>query len=242
MRLKYNPDRIIVIPDLQAPFHHKDTIGFLEELALHIDYTRVYSIGDEVDQHALSRYPHDPDGMAAGEEHREATKFMRTLYELFPDVRACYSNHTDRIFRKAFEAGIPRAYLRSIREFMGAPDSWEWRREWRIHDIVFTHGDSSSGVQPHRLLAQSNMCSTVIGHHHSSPGVAYLANEEETIFGMNVGCLVDAEAYAFHYTKYNRYKPVLGAGVIVHGTPYFVPMLLKKNGRWDGANQSFPAF
>ncbi len=233
MQLKWNKDRILVIPDLQAPFHHKDSLDFLEEVAGAIDATKVVSIGDEVDQHALSSYSHDPDGHSAGREYELASKFMQKLYARFPSAVACYSNHSDRIFRKAFNAGIPRAYLRSIKEFMGAPDGWEWRSEWRIHDIVFTHGDSASGVQPHRLLAQSNMRSTVIGHHHSSPGVAYLANEQSCIFGMNVGCLIDPTQYAFHYTKYNRHKPVLGCGVIVEGSPSFIPMKINSRGRWS---------
>jgi hypothetical protein len=223
-----------VIPDLQAPFHHKSSIPFLLAVADRYQPTKVVSIGDEVDQHALSRYPHDPDGLSAGAEYKQATRFMRELYDCFPEVRACYSNHTDRIFRKAFEAGIPRAYLRSIREFMGAPDTWEWRSEWRICDIIFTHGDSAKGTQPHKLLAQSNLCSTVIGHHHSTPGTAYIANRSKVIFGMNVGCLIDRDAYAFHYTKYNRYQPVLGCGVVMHGVPQFIPMQTDAKGRWTG--------
>ena len=234
MRLKTNPDNILVIPDLQAPFHHKDALDFLDKVANDYYITKVVSIGDEVDQHALSRFPHDPDGHSAGQEYKLAAKFMQRLYNRFPEVNACYSNHTDRIFRKAFEAGIPRAYLKSIKEFMGAPVGWDWKSEWRIHDIIFTHGDSAKGTQPHKLLVQSNLCSTVIGHHHSCPGVAYVANDRETLFGMNVGCLVDKDAYAFHYTKYNRNKPVLGCGVIMEGRPTFIPMLVTPRGRWTG--------
>lgn len=233
MRLKNNPDRILIIPDLQAPFQHKDSLDFLDCVANTYEITKVVSIGDEVDQHALSRYNHDPDGHSAGREYELASKFMRRLFDRFPEASACFSNHSDRIFRKAFEAGIPRAYLRSINEFMGAPDGWQWRSEWRIHDIIFTHGDSAKGSQPHKILAQSNLCSTVIGHHHSSPGVAYLANDKSCIFGMNVGCLIDAEQYAFHYTRYNRYKPILGCGVVIHGQPHFLPMMTTHRGRWD---------
>ena len=229
MQLKWNKDRILVIPDLQAPFQHKDSLDFLDNIAQQINPTKVVSIGDEVDQHALSRYPSNPDGHSAGKEYELAQKFMLKLYDRFPAAIACYSNHSDRIFRKAFEAGIPRAYLRSIKEFMGAPDGWEWR----VHDTVFIHGDSAKGGQPHRLLAQSNLCSTVIGHHHSCPGVAYLANDTSAIYGMNVGCLIDLDAYAFHYTRYNRYKPVLWAGVIVNGIPQFIPMQINHRGRWN---------
>lgn len=233
MKLPWNKERYLVIPDLQAPFQHKDALDFLSHVADVYDVTKVVSIGDETDQHALSRYPHNPDGMSAGKELEQANKFMRRLYARFPKAFACFSNHTDRIFRKAFEVGIPRAYLRSIKEFMDAPDGWHWDREWRLDNIIFTHGDSAKGGQPHKLLAQSNLCSTVIGHHHSSPGVAYLANDKQTIFGMNVGCLIDRESYAFHYTKFNRYQPVLGCGVVLHGVPQFIPMQTR-GGRWIG--------
>ncbi len=234
MRLAHNDERILVISDLQAPFQHRHALEFLSAVADYYGTTKVISIGDEVDQHALSRYPTNPDGLSAGAEHRAATRFMQRLYERFPSALACYSNHTDRIFRKAFEAGIPRAYLRSIKEFMGAPDGWEWRHEWTVCDIVFTHGDSAKGNQPHKLLAQSNLRSTVIGHHHSSAGTAYLANDDKAIFGMNVGCLIDRDAYAFHYTKYNRYQPILGCGVVLNGVPAFVPMQVDRRGRWIG--------
>ena len=227
-----NKETIMVLPDLQAPFQHKDALEFLDDVAQQFQPTQIVSIGDEVDQHALSRFPSDPDGHSAGREYDLAQKFMQRLYSRFPNVRACFSNHTDRVFRKAFEAGIPRAYLKSIRDFMGAPSGWEWRREWCIQDIIFTHGDSARGSQPHRILALSNMCSTVIGHHHSSPGVDFVANERKAIFGMNVGCLIDPSAYAFHYTKYNRYKPIMGCGVIVRGIPYFLPMVMTRHYRW----------
>lgn len=239
MRLKQNNENILVISDLQAPFHHKDALAFLDSVARVFRVNQVVSIGDEVDQHALSRYPHDPDGHSAGREYELAQKFMQQLYARFPEARACYSNHTDRIFRKAFEAGIPRAYLRSINEFMGAPSGWQWGSSWRIHDIIFTHGDSAKGTRPHVLLAQSNLCSTVIGHHHSVPGVDFIANDKTTIFGMNVGCLIDPAQYAFHYTKFNRHKPILGAGVVLEGMPRFIPMALTPKLRWDSTRQVY---
>lgn len=45
------------------------------------------------------------------------------------------------------------------------------------------------------------------------------------MFAMNVGCLIDVEAYAMSYTRDNRSKPVLSAGVIVDGVPHVIPMI-----------------
>ena len=65
----------------------------------------------------------------------------------------------------------------------------------------------------------------VMGHLHSNAGISIVSTHGQRIWGMNVGCLIDNEAYAFAYNKYTRQKPVLGVGVVVDGglTPIFIP-------------------
>lgn len=237
MRLRTNDEIILGISDLQIPFQHKDAFSFLEWLNDEYEPTKVVSLGDEVDQYMLSRYAHDPDADSAGREVEKSYKELEILYSIFPVAFACLSNHVDRVLKRAVEAGIPRAYLKSIKEFMNAPEGWNWSRYWDIGGVRFEHGDSAGGVSAHRTLAISNRQSTCIGHHHSSGGVDYVANEKEMIFGLNSGCLIDIEAYAFQYAKMAKHKPTLGAAVIVYGVPHFIPMVTKPNGRWDYARQ-----
>lgn len=237
MKLRTNDKNILAVSDLQIPFEHPDAYAFIEWLTEEYEPDEVVYVGDEVDQHALSRYDHDPDGITAGEELEESIERLKKYYALHPEAKCCTSNHTDRVFKKAFSAGIPRGYLKSIREFLQAPEGWEWRDEWRIDGIRFSHGDEVGGQVPHRTLALAAMTSCVIGHHHSTPGVHFIANRTEAIFGMNVGCLIDVNAYAFHYTRKQKNQPVLGAGLILSGVPKFVPMITTKNGRWDWKNQ-----
>lgn len=218
---------------MQIPFEHKDAYDFIEWLTESIAPDEIVYVGDEVDQHALSRYDHDPDGLTAGEELTKAKSRLKAFYALHPKARCCTSNHTDRVFKKAFGAGIPQGYLKSIKEFLGAPKGWEWRDEWWIDSIRFSHGDEVGGQVPHRTLALAVMASCVIGHHHSTPGIQYIANGKQCIFGMNVGSLIDVNQYAFHYTKKQKHQPVLGTGVIIHGVPHYIPMITTKNGRWD---------
>ena len=85
-----------------------------------------------------------------------------------------------------------------------------------------------------RTIALRNRRSTVIGHHHSHGGVHYLANDEEMLFGMNSGCLIDRNGIAFKYAKHALNAPTLGCGVVLHGVPQFVPMILNSKGRWCG--------
>lgn len=232
MRLQTNNKSILVIPDLQIPFHHRDALAFLRDIRDEYNPDEVVCVGDEVDQYGLSRYTHDPDVDSAGAEYRASAKYLARLYTLFPDVKVCLSNHTDRVIKRALEAGIPKGYMKSIKEFMNAPPGWHWNRTWTINGIRFEHGDAAGGIQAHRNLAIANRCSTVIGHHHSTAGIEYIANEDSLIFGMNVGCLIDIEAYAFAYAKTAKHKPILSCGAVLGGAPALIPMLTKKSGRY----------
>jgi len=235
MNLKTNDKTILVIPDMQIPFEHPDALEFIHAVNEAIGGADlIVNVGDEVDQMALSRWDPDPEADGAGPELRKAVKQLQPWYRDFPEMLVCESNHTARVYKAAFLAGIPEAYLRSVPEWLEAPEGWVWADSFIVDDIKFEHGDAQGGMYAARNLAQRNRRSTVIGHHHSHGAVFYIANDDETIFAMNVGCLIDMNSIAFRYGKHSAYKPTLGCGVIINGIPYFVPMLTKKNGRFCG--------
>lgn len=235
MKLKRGKSNVLCIPDLQCPFEHKDAFDFVSTVASFYDIDEVVCIGDEIDQHAIApKFFHDPDGRSAGDELRLAIKHLEKWYDRFPEVKVCTSNHTGRIFKKAFQAGIPKAYLRRVNDFLEAPAGWVWKDHWVIDGVKYEHGDNQGGIYAAQTLALANRMSTVIGHHHSHAGVSYMANDTDTIFGLNVGCLIDRHSYVFEYGKGAKYKPTLGCGVILEGIPYFIPMILDNKERWTG--------
>jgi hypothetical protein len=234
MRLHTGTERVLVLPDLQIPYEHPDALQFCTEVHEAIDATEVLNIGDEVDQMAMSRFDPDPDADSAGVELTKAIAQLQGWYDTFPDVKVCHSNHTQRVYKQAFVSGIAEAYIRPVNEWIGAPDGWRWEDVWEIDGVRYEHGDAQGGMYAARNLALKNRVSTVIGHHHSHGGVAYIANHTTTIFGMNVGCLVDVKARAFRYAKLMPFKPTLGCGVVLHGVPYFIPMLTDADGRYTG--------
>jgi hypothetical protein len=225
---------VLVISDLHAPFEHPDAVPFLEAVAEFYNPSRVVCIGDEVDMHALSDYDHDPDGLSPGDELKGAIKHLRPIYSMFPKVLVCTSNHTARPYRRAFKHGLPKSLLKEYREFLQAPIGWEWADSWTIDGVKYEHGEGVSGQLGAAKAAAGNMQSTVIGHLHAFAGVQYLANPMVLIFGMNVGCLLDNDAYSFAYGKHIRSKPVIGCGVVKRGIPTFIPMQLRRGGRWIG--------
>jgi len=232
-------ESIITVSDLQEPFSHIDSYDFL--LAIKNKYyinkkkTKIIGQGDEVDFHALApKFPTDPDGYGPGHELEAAIDRLGFLYDIFPEMDVCISNHTMRPLRKAFQAGIPRAFLRSIGEFLSAPKGYLWRQKWEYNGIVFEHGEGVSGINAALNAAIKNRKSTSIGHQHCYGGVVYSSSDHDTIWGMNTGCLIDVDAYVFAYATTCRNKPTLGTGVILDNVPFFIPMVLDKAGRWIG--------
>lgn len=235
MKLKIGKSRVLVVSDLQLPFAHRDAFDFVCAVRDKYKTDTTVNIGDELDMHAFSgRFPHDPDGMSAGEELEAGIESLAPWYKEFPDTKVCRSNHIDRYYKKAFNSGLPIAAILSPRELLRAPDGWEWKKSWVIDGVKYEHGDSQGGVDAARQLAITNRQSTVIGHHHSHGGVRFIANDNEVIFGLNTGCLIDRHAYVFAYGAGYKFKPTLGCGVVLNGVPYFIPMILGKRERWIG--------
>lgn len=217
--------RVLVIGDIHAPFNHRYYLDFLTETYNKWECDTVVCIGDEVDFHALSKYPQDPNGYGAGDELINAITALRPYYEAFPDVQVVTSNHTARPLKKAFEAGIPTQFLKDYKTFLDAPKGWSWSRSLEIDGVLYHHGEGYSSALGAYKAAMNAMRSTVIGHIHSHGGVTYIQTEFDRIFALNVGCGVDIEAYAFAYGKNCAFKPTLGCGVVLDGKEaYFIPM------------------
>lgn len=225
---------VLVISDTQNPFQHPDTVKFLKAVYRKYKCNAVVHIGDEADHHALGDWDHDPDGLSAGDEHKETVKSLKPFYKAFPRVKICESNHTSRPFRRAFKYGIPKAYLKEYGEFLSAPKGWEWAESWEIDGIRYQHGMGYTGRNGALKAAERNMQSTVIGHLPAHAGIQYVANSKHLIFGMNVGCLIDVKSYAFAYGKHYGTKPIISCGVVLKGVPLLVTMPLNSRGRWTG--------
>lgn len=216
---------VLVIPDLQIPFQHPRALKFLKQVRDEYKPQVVVCVGDEWDNCALSRYPKNPDGMSAGDEHKKAVRASKPFFQAFPEVLVCDSNHRDRLYKRAYEAGIPLEMVRDTHGYMKAPKGWKWAAQWVIDGVVYEHGDRAYGASTGTKLIDANHASTVYGHHHDCPGIVYMKKANKTMFAMNVGCLVDENSYAMSYGKHNRSKPVLSCGVVVDGIPHVIPML-----------------
>ena len=228
---------ILVIPDLHAPYHHKDTLAFLIAVAAKYRPTAVVSLGDETDGHAISFHDSDPNLDSAGVELEKAKEFLQELHSVFPVMRICHSNHGSLVYRRAKVAGIPAQMLKSYREilFEDKPaHGWVWDYSFRIPtaqgDVLFKHQASGDALAD----AAHNRANLVAGHLHGKYFVEYGASSACLYWAAQVGCLIDKDSMAYAYGKEHKYKPIIGCMIIQQGLPLLVPMVLNSQGRWVG--------
>lgn len=225
---------VLAIPDLHAPFHHKDAYKFLASVKAKYKPDEVVNLGDLEDWHSISMHDHDPDGLSPGEELKALRLAIKPLFKLFPNMKICTSNHGALPLRRAFKFGLPSELIKSYRDIIEAPKGWQIAENWEVDGVIYEHGEAFAGQQGAIKSANANMQSTVIGHIHAFAGIQYSANQKHLIFGFNVGCLIDKNKYAFAYGKKIKAKPILGCGIIKNGVPTFIPLLLDRNGNWNG--------
>lgn len=222
--------RVLVIGDTHCPGMRRGYVDFLKRVADRYSINRVVHIGDLVDWASISFHEKSPGLSNAVTEFGTARRQVASLARAFPKADWMIGNHDALTERQAVTAGLPPQILRDYADM--------WEVDWNVHPrfakheidgVTYSHGDSGRGGQ-HAAYAQAkdNFRSTVIGHFHSQAGVRWWANTEFRVFGMSVGCGIDATKLQFEYGRKIVAKPILGCGVVIDGRrAIFEPWLLK---------------
>jgi hypothetical protein len=214
---------VLIVGDPHEPFTHPKYRQFCKDTQRKWKTGETVFIGDLVDLHALSFHDHDPDGMSPGDEIIAARKAVGKWHKTFPDAKVCIGNHDARTIRLARKAGLPVEALKDFADIWGTP-TWDWQWEHTIDNVLYLHGTGASGLGAARALMMKRRKSVVIGHTHTNAGINYHTNNDDRIFGLNVGCGIDCQRYAFAYAKDMADRPVLGCGVVIDGIGHFIPM------------------
>jgi len=226
--------RVLVIPDLQAPFQNPRALEFLKDIYKAWQCDTVVCIGDECDfkflKYANCNDPHSPE-----QQHTMALIFLRQLYEAFPNVMVCHSNHVkDRIDYASQFSGVPRFMMKNEQEITEAPPGWEWREHWIIDNVRYEHGHHIPGGKNGCLKQAINLrhCSVVLGHYptmavHHTVG----SSTGKSLFSVCVGALTVPNiglktSYGMSYgKKYGEPLPQ-GATVVIDGQfPFIIPLV-----------------
>jgi len=216
--LKYYHENTLVIGDTHEPFTKPGYLEFCFDVGRRCKCGTVVHIGDLVDNHSISYHEHDPDGKSPKEEFQLARARLKKWFKAFPNAFLCRGNHDCLVDRKGKTAGLPAEVFRPFRDIWELPKEWVDGWEFEFQGVLYTHGTGYSGKHSHVHVAYDMRKSSVIGHIHSVGAVQYLDTGKFPIFGMNVGCGIDREAYAFAYGKDFKFKPIISCGVVTdHG-------------------------
>ena len=213
--------RILVIGDIHSPCERKGYMSFCKDLYEEWGCNKVVFIGDLVDWSAISFHIQNPEGPGPIAEYNMAYDAIQKWYKAFPkNATVCIGNHDARPRRVAESVRIPAKFIRDYADIWKTP-RWDWVRSAIIDNVYYCHGHGKGGGKtPAWNLAQTMGMSVCLGHYHSRGGVNWSANPLRRWFGLDTGCGVDDAAYAFAYAKEQARRSILGAGVILNGTPY----------------------
>ncbi len=104
---------------------------------------------------------------------------------------------------------------KTYKELHSTPD-WNWVENVVYDDVLYEHGEGSQAA----MKARNNMMSSVCGHTHTSAYVQWYVGKRFRVFGMQVGCGIDAKSYAAAYAK-NFKRQAIGCGVVIGGHTAF---------------------
>jgi len=214
-----------VFGDTHIPFDHPNYLQFVLDTFSSFGVTDVICTGDLVDNHAISRHLTSPDSMGAIGEYNETLERVALYTNEFEEVKLTIGNHDDIPARQAATLGIPRAYIKDMHEVWKLPDKWEVATNFIENNVLYKHGMGCGSKDGAYNATLAERMSVVIGHAHSYAGCKYNANSRDIVFGINVGCGIDVDAYAFEYGKDMTHKPILGCGIVFDSNyAMFIPM------------------
>ena len=203
--------RVLIIGDLHEPFCLAQYLLPCTTLSAQYTCNKVVFIGDVIDSHYSSFHETDPDGMGGGQELEFSIKRLARWIEEFPDAEVMLGNHDRIIARKAFSGGIPKAWIKSFNEVLNAP-GWRFVDRVVIDGVQYVHGEGGTA----HAKCRADMMSTVQGHLHTQCYTQWFVGANFRVFGMQVGCGIDHDKYAFAYAKRGK-KPAIGCGVVIGG-------------------------
>jgi len=211
-------NRVLVIPDTHFPFSKAGYLDFVAGIYKKYRCNKVVHLGDILDNHYSSYHDTDPDGFGGAEELDRALDEVAELAMVFPDMKVCYGNHDRLPNRKAFSSGLSKRWIKTIKEVIldaGIDiDGWEFADHHVIGGVKYIHGE---GRQAKQRMTQDGV-SVVQGHFHAKSYVEWLVNDSHKLFAMQLGALIDDEAYSFAYGKHFA-KSHKNCGVVINGVP-----------------------
>jgi len=220
----------LIIPDQHLPYENRYSLRFYSELQREykIPNENVLCLGDFRDEYFANMHEVGPDmEHTPNEEIDETLERSKQWYKVFPKMKMILGNHETRVFRKANSIGLPSQLFKKYEELYETPPGWEVRKDFMIFGehspFMCVHGEKLRDAADGALHMGVNLA---MGHLHSKAGTSWIKTANQELWGLDAGCGIQPEAYAYKYGQDSKKKPILGGGVVHNGGEYasFVPL------------------
>ena len=210
--------RVLSFGDTHTPFMLQKWFDWVLDIAEWYQPEKVVIVGDLTDNHALSRWPKNPEADNVPVEVDKARSQIKQITKAFPEVELILGNHDDRLKKRLYDIGLPERFGPSYRELYDLPDGWNIHPQgYECDGVYYYHGNKKGGQMPALAMAREIGQSVVCGHHHGVGGKNERRPIGRTLFGMDLGCGVDIESYGMYYNVNTQMQPVLGCGTVTDG-------------------------
>lgn len=222
---------------IHLPFEHPDALDFLERIIKKYKFTKIVMMGDLMDWGGLNRFQKNPNLPSPLEEWSRTIPIRERLYNIIPKAELINGNHDMRPMMRAAEAYLPDIVNIGVDTLMGIPIGWVKNgsrvvlKHRKLGDIVCIHGDK---VNKDALTnAKAFGKHVVMADRHTECKTEWVETLlEEKRFGINTGCLIDADREAFAYNRGRMRRPLIAVGAIIDGNPVNLVMHVDQHNRW----------
>ncbi len=215
---KEKSDRVLLVPDLHLPF--ADNIDLQHCINVYNEYkcNKVIFIGDIVDNHYESFHTPSQNGTGQKFENDLVHTKIQQWNKAFPKAVWILGNHDMLPFRKGKEGMISNQWFKTFNEVYGV--NWEVVTDYEMQGIYFNHGETMTAKT---MASKTGRC-VVQGHRH---GECYIQHLSPSLWAVQLGICFNPKTYAFEYAKEATQTWTRGCGVLINGTPIFLPNKLK---------------
>jgi hypothetical protein len=215
-------ERLLVIPDLHAPYHDRQAWRVVLEAGRELRPTRIIVLGDFADAWCVSDHDKSPRRANDLEVELEVVRECRADLDALGASTKHFieGNHEVRLARYIATRAPALHRMLSIQEELGlAANGWTWTgyRDWLpVGDAFFTHDPDASGMNAHRVARNAFEATAVIGHTHRL-SQEYSGNVRgETHAGISLGWLGSFELadYRHRAKKLREWTHAFGVGYV----------------------------
>ena len=225
-------DTVLFIPDLHLPAENPNAINFLKKVEDEWGCNKVIQVGDVYDLHNWSRYERHPLAPNRGEEVELCRKHTKKWAKAFPDMDLIIGNHDYRwvnLLTNQFGLEVSTLkFEKEVQHWFSAPKSWRFHDRLRFEACTgpwtVIHGDEQGASKVPGKMSALLGTSVVRGHTHTKSFVNLHATEDQLLFDVIIGCMVDEDhPYAFSYRRKPITKDIIACMVLYEGVPHIIP-------------------